>query len=149
MPDADEELRRRLREELDRVRPLYSQPRYLSFRGRPLAWRLAPLVLASAMLAIVGLTAYAGSPNPVVWSQDVVNVVHPSESTPTPTQAPSEPTEKPEPAENAEPTESPEQHESPEPSQSPEPSGSPEQHEGGGDDHSDSGSSDSGGHERS
>jgi len=135
MRDDDPEMQRRLREELDRVRPLYTQPRYLTVRARPLIWRLAPAVLASAVVVILGLSAYAGSPNPVVWSEDVVNVVHPTEVSPTPEESP------PQHGESPEPSEKPDQHESPEPT------GSPEQHEG--DDHTGTEASDSGAPERS
>ena len=138
----DPRLEERLRDELDRVQPRWSSPRYLSAGHRPVLWRLAPAVLAAAVLGIVGLTAYAGSPNPAVWTRHVVNVLHPSTPSPTPEQAPTqeplkpaptqepeqnhspEPSEKPESTEEPEPSGSPEPRESPEPSASPEPSGS-------------------------
>ena len=134
MSDPDEQLQRRLREELDRVQPLHSTPRYLSARHRPAILRVAPAVLAATVLAMLGLTTYTRSLNPVVWTQSVVNVVHPTTPTPqqqTPAehhQSP-EPSESPESHESQEPSQKPEPSESPEPRESPEPSGSPEPHE--------------------
>lgn len=137
----DPQLEDRLRDELDRVQPRFSSPRYISAGHRPRLWRLAPALLAAAVLGMLGLTAYAGSPNPAVWTQRVVNVVHPSPAPRTPEQSPTqqsqnpEPSEtperqaSPEPTEKPEPTEEPEPSGSPEPRESPEPSGSPESHE--------------------
>ena len=152
MPDADEQLQTRLRDELDRVQPLYSTPRYLSARHRPAILRLAPAVLAATVLAMLGLTTYTRSLNPVVWTESVVNVVHPTTPTPQQQTPPEhhqspEPSESPESRESPQPSEKPEPGESPEPHQSPEPSGSPEPHESpeptdghsGGDHTSDSG----------
>jgi outer membrane biosynthesis protein TonB len=146
MRDPDDQLWRRLLAELDRVEPPWSSPRYLTAKTRPVLWRLTPAALAVAIGGIVALSAYAGSPNPVVWTQHVVTVVHPPEASPTPTPAqrvsnptPSEP---PEQDESPEPSPPPEQHESPQPTQSPEPHESPEpsgEHSG-----SDSGSTDRG-----
>ena len=90
------EFKWRLRAELNRVRPVYSTPRYLSSAPRRVrAWRLAPAVLAAGVLGMLGLTAYAatGSPNPVVWTQQIVTKIEPSaapESNPitTPSEAP-------------------------------------------------------------
>ena len=133
-PDADDELRRRLRAELDRVQPRFSSPRYLTTRARPVAWRLAPAALAVVLLGVLGLTAYSGSPNPVVWTEHVVTVIRPAATSPAPTKAPDEhraspdsnrsgSTESPEPGESPEPREAPEPAESPEPGEAPEPSG--------------------------
>ena len=134
-------LEERLRNELDRVQPRFSSPRYMAASHRPVLWRVAPAVLAAAILGMVGLTAYAGSPNPAVWTERVVNVVHPSTSSPTPEQIPTqnplnpapsqapEHHQSPEPSEKPEPTEAPEPSGSPEPRESPEPSGSPEAHQ--------------------
>jgi hypothetical protein len=86
----------RLRNELDRVQPLYSSPRYLSPSAvvRVAAWRLAPVVLAVALTGILGLTAWAatGSTNPAVWTERVVTVIHPALPSPTsePAATPSE-----------------------------------------------------------
>ncbi|HKW60226.1 MAG TPA: hypothetical protein VJR46_10805 [Candidatus Dormibacteraeota bacterium] len=129
MPDADDELRRRLREELDGVQPRYSAPRYQSARGRPRMWRLAPAVLVATIVAMLGLTAYAGSPNPEVWTQRVVNIVHPTVASPSPELTPAQQPQNPEPSEKPEQHESPEPSESPEPKESPESTGSPEAHE--------------------
>ena len=132
----DPRLEQRLRDELDQVQPRFSSPRYLSTRHRPAILRLAPAVLAATVLATLGLTAYTRSVNPVVWTESVVNVVHPA--TPTPQQTPAEhhespkPTESPERHQTPEPSEKPEPHESPEPSGSPEPHESPEPSDGGG-----------------
>ena len=158
MRDADDELRRRLREELDRVEPSFSSPRYLAAHPRPVAWRLAPAVLAVAMLGMLGLTAYSGSPNPVVWTERVVTVIQSTQASPSPNQAPEQhrdtpranPTNASDRHESPEPAESPEPHESPKPSESPEPHESAEP----ADDHSGSGTSgggtsDSGDHVRS
>lgn len=134
MRDADDELRRRLREDLDRVQPRFSSPRYLTTSTRPLAWRLAPAVLAVAAVGMLGLTAYSGSANPVVWTERVVTVIRPAATSPAPTKTPDEhrespdsnrggSTESPEPRESPEPNESPEPAESPEPGESPTPSG--------------------------
>jgi uncharacterized membrane protein YgcG len=160
MPGADQgplgpDMEERLRRELDAVQPMFSSPRYLSTTRRPAALRFAPVALAAAVLGILGLTAYAGSPNPRVWTEHVFSVIHPQAS-PTPSQAsPSaqpSPTderhETPEPSETAEPKGSPEPNESPEPNQSPEPSGGGETGSGGsgsdGSGSGGSGSSDSG-----
>jgi len=121
MPSAeDEELRRGLTTALDKVQPPYSTPRYLAVRPRPLAWRLAPAVLAVTALSALVISAYAGtgSPNPVVWTEKVVNVVQPPASSPTPEQTQQSPSGKPAPshAESPEPAQSPEPRESPEPS---------------------------------
>src|SRR5256885_16182744 len=68
------EFARRLRGEMDRIEPRFSSPRYLGASRRRVTWRLAPAALALSLVAILGLTAYAatGSPNPVVWTEDVV-----------------------------------------------------------------------------
>lgn len=147
MPEADEgplgpQMESRLREELDAVHPPFSSPRYLSARRRPVAWRLAPAALAAAIFGIIGLTAYAGSPNPVVWTEHVFTVIRPAAASPTPpaSPAPASPSAKPSPTptehESPEPSGSPEPRESPEPSGSPEPRESPEPSgDAGGGDH--------------
>jgi len=139
MPDADDELLRRLREELDRVRPRFSSPRYLTTSARPLAWRLAPALLAVAAVGMLGLTAYSGSANPVVWTERVVTVIESTQASPSPNQAPERRTETP----RANATEASDRHESPEPAESPEANASPETHESPepSDDHSGSGTS--------
>jgi hypothetical protein len=137
MRDADDDdLRRRLTEALDTVQPPYSTPRYVAVRPRSLAWRLAPAVLAVAALSGLVLSAYAGtgSPNPVVWTEKVVNVVQP----PAPSPAP-EPTQQSPSPKAAAPSPAPSHPESPEAAQSPEPRESPEP----------TSTSDSGGGERS
>lgn len=142
LPDADDELTRRLREELDRVEPRFSSPRYLTAPRRPSAWRLAPAALAAAVLGMVGLAAYSGSANPVVWTEHVVTIMRPAAASPTPTKPAEDehhetpranPAESPEPRKSPEPSGSAEPRESPEPGQSPQPEPS--------DDHSGSGSS--------
>ena len=125
MPNADdEELRRRLTDALDKVQPPYSAPRYLAARPPSLAWRLAPAVLAVTALSALVLSAYAGtgSPNPVVWTERVVNVVEPPAPSPTP--EPTQPAGRQTPSSKPAPShaESPEPGQSPEPRQSPEPS---------------------------
>lgn len=119
----------RLRRELDAVQPQFSSPRYLTHVRRPVAWRLAPAALAAALVGIVGLAAYSGSPNPAVWTQHIFSVGH--EASPTPNELAS-PKSSPVERESPEPSESPEPHESPEPSGSPEPRESPEPSGGGG-----------------
>jgi len=121
---------RRLRGELDRVQPRFSSPRYLARPRRRIALRIAPAVLAVSLVGILGLSAYAatGSPNPVVWTEHVVTVIHPNPTTTTPSATPQEhrgvtdatpsqqenrtsspqPTQRPEPSDRAEPAESPE-----------------------------------------
>jgi outer membrane biosynthesis protein TonB len=141
----DTRLEQRLRDELDSVQPRFSSPRYLSSQRRPVLLRLAPAVLAATLVAMLGLTAYAGSPNPVVWTERVVNIVHPTVATsPSPEQSPAQHTQNPQPSEKPEQRESPEPSEnpgeSPEPQESPEPSQSPEPSDG----HSGDGSSGSG-----
>src|SRR5207244_12667413 len=58
---------RRLRGELDSIRPRSSSPRYLT-QGGPVRLRIAPAVLAVSLVAILALSLFAatGSPNPVV-----------------------------------------------------------------------------------
>jgi outer membrane biosynthesis protein TonB len=114
----DPRLEQRLRDELDGVQPRFSSPRYLSARRRPAVLRAAPAVLVATVIAMLGLTAYAGSPNPQVWTERVVNVIHPTSPSPLPQQSPAH-------EQSPEPSESPEQHQSPEPSEKPEPSESP------------------------
>ena len=130
------EFERHLRGQLDRVQPRFSSPRYLAGAGRP-ALRLAPAVLVLSLVAILGLSAYVatGSPNPVVWTEHVVTVIHPNPASPTPSASPQEqrggtvatPSQDqnhkttPEPADRAEPTERPEPAGQPEPAESPEP----------------------------
>jgi len=123
MPNADDdELRARLTEALDRVQPPFSTPRYLAARPRSLAWRLAPAMLAATALSALVVSAYAGtgSPNPIVWTEKVVNVVQPPAPPPAPerTQKPGRQAPSPEPSDR----ESPEPAQSPEPSESPQPS---------------------------
>jgi outer membrane biosynthesis protein TonB len=121
----DEELRRRLTQALDGVQPPYSTPRYLAARPRPLAWRLAPAVIAVTALSGLVLSAYAGtgSPNPVVWTEKVVNVVQPPAPSPGPEQTQPARHESPSPKAAAS---TPSHDESPEPAASPEPRESPE-----------------------
>ena len=131
------EFSRRLRGELDRVQPRFSSPRYLAASGRRVTWRLAPAVLGVSLIGILALSLFAatGSPNPVVWTERVVTVIHPNAATPTPSATPQEhrgappatPSQQgehnssPEPSERAEPTEQPEPTGRPEPAESPEP----------------------------
>ncbi|HET7419950.1 MAG TPA: hypothetical protein VFL27_06180 [Candidatus Dormibacteraeota bacterium] len=123
-------LKWRLRAELNRVQPPYSSPRYLvSARHRVAVWRVAPAALAAAIVGMLGLTAYAatGSPNPVVWTQQIMTRIQPNsapESTPatpgfTPTSRAVPPAPAP-PTHEAEPTEQPEPSEEPQASPSPE-----------------------------
>jgi outer membrane biosynthesis protein TonB len=149
MRDPDDPLWRRLLAELDRVEPRWSSPRYLTAKTRPVLWRLTPAGLAVAIGGIVALTAYAGSPNPAVWTQHVVTVVHQAQASPTPTPTPAQPVSNPTPSEppeqheSPEPSQPPEQHESPEPTQSPEPHDSTEpsgEHSGSGSGSTDGGS---------
>lgn len=124
---------RRLSAELTGVRPPSSTPRYLSTpTHRIAAWRLAPAGLAAGVIGLLGVTAYAatGSPNPVVWTQQIVTKIEPTtapEPKPvtTTTEAP-EPREAPQPTERAEPTERPEPAETSGPARGDD-SGSPEQ----------------------
>ena len=114
----------RLRAELDSVRPPHTVPRYAISPPPVRAWRLAPLILATAFTGILALTAFAatGSPNPAVWTNRVETVIHPPSPSPThedqpaPTQPPAEPAAAPThaPTDKAQPTSSP-GHESPEP----------------------------------
>ena len=111
----------RLRAELDRVRPRYSAPRYLSPARHGIgAWRFAPPGLAAGVAGMIVLTAYAatGSPNPVVWTQQIVTKIQPNVApeaspslapSPEPSSheagpAPDQPTERPEPSETPEPS---------------------------------------------
>lgn len=126
----------RLRRELDAIQPKFSSPRYLTHVRRPVAWRLAPAALVAALVGIVGLAAYSGSPNPAVWTQHIFSVGHQASPTPNGLAGPkSSPTpverESPEPSESPEPHESPEPGGSPEPRESPEPSGGGESESGG------------------
>ena len=136
---------RRLRGELDGIRPRPSSPRYVT-QGGPVRLRIAPAVLAVSLVAILALSLFAatGSPNPVVWSERVVTVIHPNDANPSPTATPEEhrgapaatpgeednhnsspePSERPEPTKPSEPTEQPEPTDGPEPAESPEPAGS-------------------------
>ena len=127
---------RRLRAELDRLRPLYSSPRYMSPMRRPL--RFAPVGLCAAVAGILALSGFVatGSPNPVVWTQRVVTVIEaPSSTGAPPPAAPSHSGERIDSRGGSEPRESPEAAESQEPAESPEPRESPEP----ADDHSGSG----------
>ena len=147
---------RRLRGELDRVQPRFSPPRYLSAGNRPLVRRFAPVGLAVSVVGILALSAFAatGSPNPVVWTEHVVTVIHPIPSSPTPSSSPDERGGGP----ATTPGQDGEHHGSPEPSERAEPSEQPgessEPNEGPGrgasptpsDDHSGEGSSGDGGH---
>ena len=130
----------RLRRELDAVQPKFSSPRYLTHVRRPVAWRLAPAALVAALVGIVGLAAYSGSPNPAVWTQHIFSVGHQASPTPSvPASTKPSPTpverESPEPSESAEPHESPEPNQSPEPRESPEPSGGGSESGSGSDSH--------------
>jgi len=137
----DPRLASRLREELDRVQPPHSAPRYLSAHTRPIALRLAPAVLVASVISMLALSAYVatGSPNPADWGHDVVTIIQSSSTTPTPSVRPT-PTHAPE----QESTEKPGEQESPEPSghQSPEPS---DDHSGEGTSGHDGGGSSDGG----
>ena len=68
----------RLKAALDRVTPPASLPRYASVavrQARP--WRVAPFLLAAAMVVMLALTATAttGSPNPIVWTRDAASTI--------------------------------------------------------------------------
>lgn len=126
----------RLRAELNRSQPRYSSPRYLSpARRRIGTWRFAPAGLAAGVAGMLVLTAYAatGSPNPVVWTQQIVTRIGPNvtESSPTP-QPESEPSPRvgapgaPTSDRDAEPTSRPQAAETPQPGESPEPGESPQ-----------------------
>jgi hypothetical protein len=85
----------RLKAALDRVTPPASLPRYASASmGRARPWRVAPFLLAAAMVVLLALTATAttGSPNPVVWTQDAASTIqsvgHPTGSIPSPAAVP-------------------------------------------------------------
>lgn len=134
----------RLRSELDRVRPLWSSPRYLGPMRRSGAWRVAPAALAVALTSLLGLTAFAatGSANPAIWTERVVTIIHPVPPTPTPETTPAppavkaapppaahnaspKPSERPEPSEGSQPSLSPQPRESPEPTGDRSPTASP------------------------
>ena len=93
MPKTDEDFfgpvfERGLRQELNRIRPRNSSPRYLAPAHQHLrTWRFAPVALAVSLVSILALSASVatGSPNPVVWTQRVVTVI---ESNPAPTPEP-------------------------------------------------------------
>src|SRR6267378_2880084 len=84
----------RLSNELNRVRPRWSSPRYLDATPHRVgAWRLAPAALVAGVIGILALSAFAatGSANPVVWEQRIVTTIQPivvPEVTSAPTQAP-------------------------------------------------------------
>jgi uncharacterized membrane protein YgcG len=148
MPSAEHgplgpELESRLRAELDAVRPPNSSPRYLAARPLSFGIRLAPAVLAVAVVTFVSLTAFAatGSFNPAAWTQRVITIVNTGHASPSHTPSPSDhglpatnptpapytspsagPSEKPEPAESPGTTGSGEPSETPAPQESPEPS---------------------------
>jgi hypothetical protein len=144
---------RRLRGELDQVQPRISSPRYLTAGIRPPVRRFAPVALAVSVVGILALSAFAatGSPNPVVWTEHVVTVIHPNPSSQPPSPSPDEhqggpgatPSQEgehrgsPEPSERAEPSQQPEPSESAEPNEGPEHGASPTSS----DDHSGDGSS--------
>jgi hypothetical protein len=146
MPSTDTDplgdgLKRRLRAELDRVQPPSSSPRYLvSPRHRVPVWRFAPAALAVAVVGMLGLTAYAatGSPNPVVWTQHIMNRMEPNSPESTPATPGLTPSSHPEPAAPAQPTHEAQPTERPEPSEVPHATPTPETDSGGGggDDHS-------------
>jgi hypothetical protein len=93
----------RLKAALDRVTPPASLPRYASASvGRVRPWRVAPFLLAAAMVVLLALTATAttGSPNPVVWTRDAASTIQsvghapeviPPSPQPVPQQAPAKP----------------------------------------------------------
>jgi hypothetical protein len=125
------QLHERLCAELDGIQPPFSPPRYLTAKARTVMWRVTPAVVAAGAVVILALTAYAGSPNPVVWTQQVVTGVHSAASptpththTPTPTSTPAHrapiptPSQPPEQHETPEPSPPSDQHESPEPASS-------------------------------
>ena len=146
MPDTDSDslgpdFGRRLRSELDRIRPRYSGPRYAAPPRRAIGWGVAPIALVASLAAMVVLTAMVatGSTNPAMWTRQVVNAIHsvpsaaptarPDDEREAPAAAPtheaahessSEPSEQAEPTHRSEPSESPErepsQRESPKPS---------------------------------
>ena len=153
MPETDADslgpdFGRRLRSELDRIRPRYSAPRYAAAPVRgAIGWGVAPVALVASLVAMVVLTAMVatGSTNPAVWTRQVVNTIHsapsaaptarPDDEREGPAAAPShepahesssEPSEQAEPTSRSEPSESPErqspQRETPG-RESPQPSG--------------------------
>lgn len=141
MPNTDldpigDRFKWRLRSELNRITPRYSPPRYLAApRRRAGPWRFAPAGLALGLVGMLGLTAYAatGSPNPVVWTQQIVTRMGPNGSESSPAAEPSsEPAprlvapEAPSPNRESEPTSRPQPSQSPEPRESPDPRESPE-----------------------
>lgn len=127
-------LRARLHAELDRIRPPGTTPRYLASGWSLRAWRLAPVALAVAFTGILALTAVAatGSPNPVVWSQRVQNVINPPSPSPTNEESPAAPQSHTEQQAPPAPQESPEPSESHETANPAEPSESPETDSSGG-----------------
>lgn len=135
----------RLRLELDRVRPRYSEPRYATIAPRRVGvWRLAPVALVISVGALVALTASVatGSTNPVVWTEEVVTKIHSEPATlpsATPDDRPGPPaaaapaarapvrssSAAPTQQQQGQPSDQPHDSESPEPRESPEPHGTP------------------------
>lgn len=139
-------LERQLRRELNRVRPPYASPRYLSeAHPRVRMWRFAPVALGVSLASILALSVSlaTGSANPVVWTQRVVTVIE-SNPAPTPEASPVQPKAAPLAGQTQMPkrdapatSQAPAHSETPDSGQTPEPSESPEPSDG----HSGSGSS--------
>jgi len=126
----------RLKAALDRVTPPASLPRYaFASMGRVRPWRVAPFLLAAAMVVLLALTATAttGSPNPVVWTRDAASTIqsvgHTPETVPgpqpAPEQAPAKPARSAPAAPAAAATHQPKQVKAPTPSRCEQPEGSP------------------------
>lgn len=137
----------RLRAALDPVKPPFSPPRYQTVRHRPIAWRVAPAMLAVAAIFGLSVTAFAatGSPNPAIWTQRAVSAIdsaaHAPQTTPA-AQSASEPSDEPTKAAPAAPATSTHEHEGQsqsEPRESPEPASN--RSSGSSDDRPDSSSS--------
>lgn len=130
MPKTDDSelepnLERQLRSALDRVQPRFSSPRYAGHRSTP--WRVAPIALAAGVtgVAVLSLSAAAGSLNPAVVVNRISTAIQPAaETTPTPAPVPEESPKPAPPVHQAEPA--PEPTERPEPKPAPEPTEGPE-----------------------
>jgi hypothetical protein len=120
----------RLRAALDPVKPPFSPPRYPTAGHRPIAWRVAPAMLAVAAIFALSVTAFAatGSPNPAIWTQRAVSAIdsaaHAPQTFPAaqPTPEPSDEPAKAAPAAPARSTHEDEGQSQSEPKESPEPS---------------------------
>ena len=124
MPETDgdslgPDFGRRLRSELDRIRPRYSAPRYAASVRGAIGWGVAPIALVASLAAMVVLTAMVatGSTNPAIWTRQVVNTFHSAPSA-APTAKPDDEREAP----GAAPTHEPAHESSSEPSEQAEPS---------------------------